>query len=132
MRRVFLAAMLFCGACGGNPDDGPCVPRSGLYKVTFVPRSGDCGAINESIINVDTPDDGSCMGTVVPKDVCGESTVDVTCKLAGASMQSMVLRGKVTWRNDATSGRAEAYIELRASTGLPLCNGIYSITYTKV
>lgn len=151
MKRLMLGLLLLLG-CEPNADEshlspspqapapaspapdesGPCTARSGLYRVTYRAQSGNCGPINEVVINADAPAGSggmsACMGVGLTLDQC-EGTLDTTCPIANG--QIVATRGTVRWHRDAEGGSASLYIELRDATGAVTCNGIYAVTFSR-
>jgi hypothetical protein len=135
MRRLMAVLVALASAGCGHADQdssGPCAPTSGLYKVTFQATSGNCGVVNDAIINADNAAGasgaGPCMGMSNEDGACVVS-VDTSCPWTAG--ETLVSRGSVHWRHDAAGASGSLYIELRGQDGVPLCNGIYTVTYSR-
>jgi hypothetical protein len=128
--RVMAAALLVAlVGCGG--DSGPCQPRTGLYLVSYKTRSGNCGTINDVVVNADTIGGSqgmvACAGTALANDEC-DGDIDVACPFEG---QTLISRGTVHWHHDASAATASIYVELRSQAGTIVCNGIYDVAYSR-
>ncbi len=133
MKWIVIVAML--GACGGGDNDtgGPCAQRSGLYRVTYVQKSGNCGPVNEAVINMDAAGEmtGACSGTsALSPDGC-EATVDLRCAQPGTN-RWLLARGKTLWSASGSTGTSYFYLELQTMAGAPLCAGTYDATFSRI
>jgi len=128
MKRIAAAlVVVLFAACGGD-NDGPCASRDGLYRVTLVAQSGNCGTISDIVLNANmAPSNMSCTGGSTPSaDMCS-ATVDTTCAVEGGSV---TMRGRVTWNRTGSLGTGTVYFDVVDRAGG--CHGVYSATYRKI
>jgi hypothetical protein len=124
MKRAILGVVVLFLVAGCGPM--VCKDRSGTYTMSTTRRTGDCGNLGETVVQVGGGGSGSCSGgSTASEDNC-EITVNTTCKDAEGSLTS---RGKVTWNADGTEG--SGVLEL-VFTGADACQGTYDVRYRKL
>lgn len=125
-RLIVLCTMVGVIGCGGTDGaEGPCSSRSGLYKVKYTAKSGNCGAVPEYVFNTEDPDeDGGCMGMeTVSDDMCVE-TADLVCTRDDGA--AVTIRAKSTWNAESTKATGTMYVRIETATDR--CSGVYGIT----
>jgi hypothetical protein len=125
---LLLLPLLGCGA------GGPCAQRSGTIRQNLTARSGNCGAVAESVATSPTQPTSlpaGCTGSLdVSADNC-EVTMDATCP-NGSGGATSKLTGKVTWNEAGTSGSGIVDLTARDGSGAVTCQGTYNAVYTKI
>ena len=118
--------VLFLAACSSG---GPCANRQGSYIVDFSERSGNCGPINESIVNIQPGgSQSSCTGPVnVSTDNC---TVDLDIRCPLANGETLAETGQVAWNADGSSGSGVISASL-LSGGATVCQSTYDVHYQR-
>jgi hypothetical protein len=115
-----LVAFVF--GCGG----GPCKPRTGQYVFKMVQRSGNCGAMPETIVDLtpgaSSPDSSCTYKTTESDDKC-EVQINNTCGAAGSTFV-----GTVHWDEDGNGGSGTMAINYKDA---PACMGSYDLAYSR-
>lgn len=133
MRRfIWLVALVVgCGSEAAAPAES-CGPRAGLYRATYVTRSGDCGAIPEAVINFDDPAPAGCTSKY-PSDTASCRVMgDVTCPADGMPTSKVNVKGVTTWQPGGASGAGVVSFAITEASGKVACQGTYDVTYTKL
>jgi hypothetical protein len=124
MAVTLLFHLALLSGCGGSSGpSGPCVARKGSYRVTFVERSGNCGATSEIVVVVggstSTAAAATCSGTnTASADNCAV-TEDETCN-------GVVTRGVIHWSEAGDTGGG--ILQFTTST----CSSSYDVAYTRL
>jgi hypothetical protein len=137
MRPMRLLSVLALGvlllSCGGS-EDGPCQPRSGLYRMHLVANGGgNCGPIPDLVVSSSgMGGDPACvLSTMSSADGCMVS-LEGTCPASDNSGGKVTTRTSVTWTKDGHSASGTMYLELRSAAGAVQCVGTYALTMTSV
>src|SRR5450432_904906 len=131
---VLVVSVVGCdsGGSGGGvtpPANGVCATRSGLYRESFTQESGNCGPVPDSVFNADDPNLGAGVMGMAPTGNACMGTVDITLTTMGDTLHEV---GTVMWNADSSRGSAHVGDTITdATTGVQLCSGIYTITFTR-
>lgn len=138
LTRLLLTSLAFAlgtTACGGG-SSGPCSQRSGTYRFDWSERSGDCGAIAESIMTVDgqpASPPAPCTGEIrYSADNCDVTEVNIMCPETSVAGSTSTTNGKVTWSQDGSFGSGQLAIVVNDASGAILCQSSYDISATRL
>lgn len=139
---AILAAGLIACSSGSKSDPsstsdadrtGDCVGRSGSYFVHYAYQSGNCGTVADSVIVLDetaaSAVNSECANaTSTSADNC-DVTMDVTC--ANSTSSQLTQRGKISWSENGENGSGTIEAILIDDDGAQMCDGIYTISYSR-
>lgn len=132
-----LVTLLVVTSCASpDADSGVCARRDDqTYVARYVERSGTCGEGAEVVINAGpqpTSVDAPCKGSIsYSADNC-EVTYESECPNDGAVKgATLIVTGKSTWAEDASSGSAIEQWTLRDRDGKTVCMSTYDVTVTR-
>jgi hypothetical protein len=130
--------LLCLSACASRSSapGGPCAERVGAYRLSYLERSGNCGALSEQIIVLGHSDAGAddpCKGPVTETDDACTVTVDVTCPNKASNAPDSVLeeRGSVRWTKDGVKGSGVLQMLVTTREGVEICSSTYDVTYIR-
>lgn len=126
MRTVKLLGLLFLVGCGGG---GPCQDRSGTYVSRATARTGNCGAIAESVVTYSNSKPATATGCTGKQDLSGDNcriTSDISCP-NGSDTAKMV--GVVDWNQEGSSATGVMDITV---DGPDSCHGTYDVTFARI
>lgn len=142
-KGVALFALVTIAACGGSggSDEKPtvCTERSGSYVERFAERSGNCGAIPEQVMMVNSEANArlqdelaKCEYSTLPLDA-KSCRVELDLKCPGADGYAVVTRGVVDWSADASHASGIISMSLiRTSDQWTECMGTYAVTINRL
>ncbi|MEZ4376225.1 MAG: hypothetical protein R3B07_35805 [Polyangiaceae bacterium] len=119
------------GGCSSGDDGGPCAQRSGTYRIVYTERSGNCGALTETIGTIDaqpTAPPAPCTGEIrYSEDNCEVTNVNITCPEPAVSTGAYSIQnGKYSWSTDGSSGSGSLNLKVYDGNDALLCQSTYS------
>lgn len=134
MRWLSVLAVAAVAACSSTAEHsaspGGCEKRDGIYRVTWVRRSGDCPDIPEQLVTGESQAPAGCSGSVGSSADACRVTIEMSCP-AGTTGERIKTFGVVTWTKDAHSGSGEIQYTSLDAKGATACFSLYDVTYTK-
>lgn len=95
--------------------------------MTLETRSGDCGELGESIVNMSDGVGDDCVNRgTASEDQC-EVQANVVCISSG---ERSAMTGRVSWNEDGTHATGE--VDISATMGYASCHGTYDVEYKKL
>ena len=131
-RAILVLGIAGCAVVMGC-GSGDCAQRSGTYSVKYSTRSGNCGAISESVFSRSTQPtspEPPCTGTIEYSTNNCEVTVNQTCPGTGTS--TITMTGVAKWNALGTSATGVFEFSVASSVPSEVCRGTYDAVYTKL
>jgi hypothetical protein len=136
-----LALAVAPGGCGSeaprssDPYAGWCKPLSGMIRIQYVQRSGNCGTIPEQIRDfsqmVPVAGAGACSSSISFTPNRCAADFDTKCPLTDGRF--LRENGTVHLTMDGLSATATEQITLLATDGVTVeCSGTYDVTYARL
>lgn len=120
--------------CSSAPEEGEaaCGPRTGVYRVSSVTRSGNCGELGEDVVNFDGAELDPTCSSRYPLDLTScKVTSEISCSVIGKAGWQTHSAGVTNWRPGGASGSELLSFSI-TENGELLCQGTYDVTYTKL
>jgi hypothetical protein len=133
MKQLWLLALVFGCSAGDDATIAMCAQRAGTYRVTYVERSGACGAFPEQLMTIDeqpTTAPPPCFSGEIrySSNNCEVTNVDVHCPEPGSGEgHTSMTNGKYTWNESGSRGEGTMQIVLRDAESRILCQSTYNV-----